>query len=221
MTAFQAEKERRYLNDSQRDQIDAESKQVLRELNAAIRNLSDAEQLRQNTETTISRQKHGRGGLGALGKWAAGGLVQGKSAEEEADDAKANGIRLHRDGILWYLKRRLEECGEVQRSMMETRLIREVEKSKSVLYKTQGSRISASLLEAESSNKSSSVNGRSANTALKGAQLDEQERKHIEQQLSPEQLQLFAQENQDMLKHYEGALDQVRYATIRLIENDI
>ena len=31
-----------------------------------------------------------------------------------------------------------------------------------------------------------------------------------EQELSQEQLQLFAQENQDMLRHYEDTLDQVR-----------
>jgi hypothetical protein len=32
-----------------------------------------------------------------------------------------------------------------------------------------------------------------------------------EQELSPEQLQMFEKENQDMLKHYESTLDQVRY----------
>ena len=36
----------------------------------------------------------------------------------------------------------------------------------------------------------------------------------IEQQLDPEQLQLFAQENQDMLKQYEDQLDKVRYVTL-------
>ena len=41
--------------------------------------------------------------------------------------------------------------------------------------------------------------------------MDEEDRRQIEQQLSPEQLQLFARENQDMLKHYEDTLDQVRY----------
>ena len=32
-----------------------------------------------------------------------------------------------------------------------------------------------------------------------------------EEELSDEQMQLFAQENQDMMKHYQDTLDQVRY----------
>ena len=39
---------------------------------------------------------------------------------------------------------------------------------------------------------------------------EDESRRDIEQQLSPEQLQLFARENQDMLKQYEDTLDQVR-----------
>ena len=41
--------------------------------------------------------------------------------------------------------------------------------------------------------------------------MEEEDKRQIEQQLTPEQLQLFAKENQDMLKHYEDTLDQVRY----------
>ena len=43
------------------------------------------------------------------------------------------------------------------------------------------------------------------------AAMEEEDKRQIEQQLTPEQLQLFAKENQDMLKHYEDTLDQVRY----------
>jgi syntaxin 18 len=32
-----------------------------------------------------------------------------------------------------------------------------------------------------------------------------------EQELTQEQIQMFEKENQDMLKHYESTLDQVRY----------
>lgn len=44
----------------------------------------------------------------------------------------------------------------------------------------------------------------------KSSQLPEDASSAVEQQLDPEQLQLFAQENQDMLKYYEDTLDQVR-----------
>jgi hypothetical protein len=54
------------------------------------------------------------------------------------------------------------------------------------------------------------MNGSSGGKAWEGQDLEKVEEK-AEQRLDPEQLQLFAQENQDMLKHYEESLDQVRY----------
>ena len=58
------------------------------------------------------------------------------------------------------------------------------------------------------------LNGRAGegkNVYRGGGGVDDQEsRKEIEQSLTPEQLQLFAKENQDMLKQYEDTLDQVR-----------
>jgi len=39
----------------------------------------------------------------------------------------------------------------------------------------------------------------------------EEEKKSIEEQLTTEQLQLFERENGELMKHYEDALDQVRY----------
>ena len=132
------------------------------------------------------------------------------------DAARANTIKMHRENVIWYLTRKLEECGEVQRSMMETRLYREIEKSKSVLYKTRASRRMSGLPDMDGDIPGLERGGgvRSLpgyGSANKVAQMDEAERKRIEQQLSPDQLQLFAKENQDMLKHYEDTLDQVRY----------
>ena len=109
----------------------------MRELNASIRNLADAEQLRQNTQTTITRKKYARLGLGALGSWAAGGAGQTKSFEQEQDEAKANAISMHRESVLWYLRQKLQECGSFQASMMEKRIMREMEKNRSVLEKSQ------------------------------------------------------------------------------------
>ena len=207
----QASDERQYFTDAERDQIDAESKQLLRELNSAIRNLSDAETLRQNTESTLSRRKFGHGGLGVLGRWAAGGIGLEKSKDEELEEARTNGVKAHRESVLWYLRRKLEACGEVQRAMMETRLTREVEKSKSILYKTRGPNGMTSAIESTAFPRDFESTNPSKPNSAQGTQMDDQEKQNIEQQLSPEQLQLFAQENQDMLKHYEDTLDQVRY----------
>jgi syntaxin 18 len=213
----QASEQRQYFTDAQRDQIDAESKQLLRGLNGAIHNLSDAETLRQNTESTLSRRKFGQNGLGALGRWAAGGIGPEKSKDEELEEARANGVKAHRESVLWYLRRKLEACGEVQRAMMETRLTREVEKSKSILYKTRGP--NGAIQESTTFPRGSeSINPRKYKDA-RGLQMDDQEEKNIEQLLSPEQLQLFAQENQDMLKHYEDTLDQVRYVCENLFSS--
>jgi syntaxin 18 len=80
--------------------------------------------------------------------------------------------------------------------MMEIRIQREVEKSKSVLYKAK--------------NSSASYAAQGLDTALDSEKSTAQGQDRTEPQLSDEQMQLFAQENQDMMKHYQDTLDQVR-----------
>ncbi len=99
---------------------------------------------------------------------------------------------------------------------MERRLEREVERGRSVLYKARGSvGVGDGLGEGGMSGgggeglKGLAGEGKSAYRGGGGAGEDES-RREIEQTLSPEQLQLFARENQDMLKQYEDTLDQVR-----------
>jgi hypothetical protein len=181
----------------------------LRELNYAINNLRDAEQIRQTTQTQVALRKRAKQGLGALGRWAAGGAITAKSVEEEVEEAKANTIKAHRESIIWSLQNQLEECGRFQSSMMEIRLMREVEKSKSVLYKTRTSGPSTTDHGGMTGHDSAggSIDYRGTTSHTQHTESDEV----IEQQLDPEQLQLFARENQDMLKQYEDQLDKVRY----------
>ncbi|KAK7518327.1 snare protein syntaxin-like protein 18/UFE1 [Phyllosticta citriasiana] len=211
------DKDRKHLTDAQREQIDAETKQFLRELAGAINNLADAEKVRQSADETVALRKRAQKGLGAIGRWAAGGAVTAKSAEEETEEAKRNTVKVHRDSVIWYLGRKLEECSSFQASMMEIRLEREREKSKSVLYKARGAMIPP--VEAGDSSRSA---GRAAATAPgPGGQVatwDESNQQQTEPQLSEEQLQLFAEENQDMLKHYEDTLDKVRSTERSLVE---
>jgi hypothetical protein len=163
------------------------------------------EQTRQEAESAFANRKRAKRGLGALGRWAAGGAITAKSPEEELAEAKANTLKAHRESIIWYLQRALEECGRAQSSMMEIRLTREVEKSKSVLYKARGTMPALDGYSGSNGNYSASAEYRGKST-----QLPEEDRFPIEQQLDPEQLQLFAQENQDLLKYHEDQLDQVR-----------
>ncbi|KAF2746345.1 hypothetical protein M011DRAFT_404725 [Sporormia fimetaria CBS 119925] len=201
----------KHLTDKQRDEIDANAKQLLRELNHAVKGLSDTEQIRQEAERTIAYKKRARQGLGVIGRWAAGGALTAKSPEEELEEARANTIKVHRESIIWYLQRQLEECGRFQTSMMEIRLAREVEKSKSILYKARGT------MPAMGGSSDANFDAAKEYRSTVARQQDE-EAKAVEQQLDPEQLQLFAQENQDMLKHYEDTLDQVRMAEKSLLE---
>ncbi|MCJ1479340.1 hypothetical protein MMC13_008025 [Lambiella insularis] len=220
-----ATKDRQYLTDSQRDQIDAESKASLRDLNAGIRQLEEAEQLRKETELTLAERKKARNGLRALGRWAAGdlGSVQ-KTPEEALQAAQQETIKVHRESVIWYLRKKLEDAARLQSGMMQTRLDREVEKSKSVLYKTRGvgggNVVLSGLMNDTDSH--TSIKNRMEDPVTGGYKpmnpaTDERE-KNIDQTLSPEQLQQFAQENSDMLRHYEDTLDKVRTAERSMIE---
>ncbi|KAM0796069.1 hypothetical protein BDR22DRAFT_893593 [Usnea florida] len=210
-----------YLSPSARDAIDASSKTVLRDLNASIRQLASAEEVRQDTEVRVSSKKYAKG---VLGRWAAGASGGDKSPEQILEEARREMFAMHRSSVLWYLGRKLEGVGEVQRGMMERRLERDLEKGRSVLYKVSGSVEAGQGLrgDASSGGVGEGLNRRTrdGNSAFGGggAAGEDESRKEIEQQLSPEQLQLFAQENQDMLKQYEDTLDQVRTAERSMLE---
>ncbi|KAL1598891.1 hypothetical protein SLS60_008034 [Paraconiothyrium brasiliense] len=207
------DKDAKHLTDTERNEIDSSAKDLLRELSHAITKLSQTEQIRQEAETHIAYKKRAKRGLGALGRWAAGGAITAKSPEEELEEAKSNTVKAHRESIIWYLQRTLEECGRFQRSMMEIRITREVEKSKSMLYKARGTMPALDDYSGSNANYSATTDYRGKST-----QLTDEGSASVEQQLDPEQLQLFAQENQDMLKYYEDTLDQVRTAEKSLLE---
>lgn len=166
--------------------------------------MADAEQLCQKTEATLIQKKYGRLGLGALGSWAAGGIGQTKSHDQEVEEARANAIKTHREGVVWYLSQKIQQCSLFQAVMMEKRLRREMEKNKSALAKSR-----APIPELGGFD-----NAPVPPTKHNPSTAAHLETKHgnPEEDLSPEQIQMFEKENQDMLKHYESTLDQVRYA---------
>lgn len=194
-----------YLTDKQRDQIDADATNVLRDLNATVTTLEAAELARQ--ARAEAKHKRARGGLGALGRWAAGGILTEENAEETAAQAQANGVKAHTKGVVFYLQLRLAECSRLKNSMHRIRTDREIEKSKSILYKTRGS----GPVPVWDDDMASGVNKGSQNGRIAGLPAQEFEKFASSQDdMNEEQMQLFAKENQDMLKHYENKLDQVR-----------
>ncbi|ATZ56017.1 hypothetical protein BCIN_12g05560 [Botrytis cinerea B05.10] len=204
-------KQRRHLTDRQREEIDAETKKLLRELNFNIRSMDEAEGIRYTTETLIIQNKYAKA-LGRFGNWAAGGGEQSKSLEQQLEEARLNAIKMHRDNVIWYLRQKLSECGKLQASMMEIRIMREVEKNKSNLAKSR-----AMMPDLGSLGDSSSAKFTSSGDIHLEAQAQAQPQTSGPQ-LSSEQLQMLAEENHDMVKHYQSTLDQVKTAEKSLIE---
>lgn len=194
------------MSDTERAQVDAEAKKVLQELHKAVKQISDVEKLRQDTADTVALKKRAQGGFAGLSRWAAGGAVTAKSPEEEVKEAKAKTLSAHREGVVWYLQKKLEEAGQIQAGMMEIRLQREEEKSKSVLFKSRGQDIPYEKLDPKlfpDGGRGSNASGNAAPDEWEG-------------ELSQEQLQLFQEENQEMMKHYHDQLSQVKYGGLTL-----
>lgn len=211
------------LTNREREEIDANSKKLLRDLNAKMIQLKDAEQVRRDTETQVLKRKFGRG-LSVLGSWASGGVssgFSGKSVEYRRAEEAANTINTHRESVLWMLNKRLKECLDTQEHMMEVRLNREIEKQRSVLARAGvnegmgGPGVVPGLSTREPS--SSSSKRRSSRAAGQNEssfaipQDEEQSAGNAQAGLSPEQIQTFEKENHDMLQHYESVLGQVRF----------
>lgn len=209
----------RPLTSKERDAIDAESKQLLRQLNGTITQLKQAEDVRNQTAESVALRKRAKGGLGALGRWAAGGAVTAKSPDEELEDAQRKAIAAHGESVLIYLQQKLEEAGRLQSEMMEVRLGREVEKSKSVLY-SQSMAGGIPYAQDEATRAPTSPKRKRQSAALTNGFADDSSARDAagEPQLTQEQQQLFAEENSEMLKHYNSQLDQLNAAERSILE---
>lgn len=194
---------------------------MLRDLSTSITNLAAAEGLRQETADTLLRKKYGASD-GFLWRWASGGAGrkpdedgdEGKPAEQRRDEGMARMTKAVREAVLWFLRRGLEGAVEVQRGMVERRIERVREKEKSVLYKSAAAAAAAPAnisVSAEKKPPQQSAAGQIETTVTDTATLSESEVAAIEAQLSPQQLQLFAEENDSMLRHYEDTLHKVQY----------
>lgn len=171
---------------------------MIRELNASIRSLDEAEQLRRETESAIIRKKYTKG-LGALGSWASGGIASSKSAEHAAAEGQALQLGGYRDGVLWFLRQRLELVCRTQQDMMETRLRRELEKSRSMLPVGDLAEFTPT---AHRSHQQPSGDAFPSGTDEYSVPATEG--------LTQEQVQMFEEGNQSMMEHYESTLDKVR-----------
>lgn len=149
---------------------------------------------------------------------------------QERDEERMKTTGAWRESVVWYLGRKLEGAGEVQRGMVEKRVERELEKSRSVLHMRRGSLAAANMSDAAGGGENSisptkwtgeeggpMMNGGIPNSwranVLLPAELAE-----ISESLTPEQLQLFEEENNELLTHYNDTLSQVRTAQSSLLD---
>lgn len=196
------------LTDREREEVDANAKQMIRELNASIRAVDDAEQLRRETAAAVVRKTYGSA-LGALGSWASGGSsgLTGKTAEHAAAEARAQQTEMHRDSVLWFLRQRLEQCCRTQQDMMETRLTRELEKSRGFLAAP-----ASDFADFAQATKPTVGGASSSSTDAAAAYGSGNEG------LTEDQVQMFEEGNQDMMKHFESTLAKVQYVATRTCE---
>lgn len=211
----------RPLTDKERDEYDALSKKSLRILNDNITELKKILDASGELDESIALKERAKGGLGGLARWAAGGAITSKSPEEEREEAARKTIAAVRESIILFLQSRLQEASSVQSEMMEVRLGREVEKSKSMLYK---SRIGGGIpyahdddpnsipSKSKQSRRSTNLSNGTLDAATQPSPSDDAT------QLSQDQLQLFAEENNALLQHYNTQLDQVRGAEKSILE---
>lgn len=200
-----------HLTDRDREEIDANAKSTLRDLNASIRALADAEQLRRETASALLKKKYAsRFGV----SWASGGglTTAAKSPAQVAEEDAAGQTAAHREAVLWFLRQRLGEVGRTQAGMMETRLTREMEKNRSVLAKARGGMVGLNDFPSMGVDTGESFTAarRQSNRGLPVDEADRQGSKP-EHDLTEDQRQMFEKGNQDMLKHYESTLDKVRF----------
>ncbi|KOS42289.1 hypothetical protein ACN38_g6823 [Penicillium nordicum] len=228
------------LTDPERDAVDTSTALLLRDLATSIANLSSAESLRQETSSTLLHKKYGHSAAGALlWRWAGGGGAldsagaenEGKSAEQMRAEESARSVATVRESVLWFLRRGLESAVGVQRRMVEKRIERVREKEKSVLYKVAAGKPAGgngtgprkgSVSVSDRTGAGAGVAGAGSFDATfqtpDAAVLSQADTARIEAQLSPEQLQLFAEENDSMLRHYEDTLGKVQNAEKSLLE---
>jgi hypothetical protein len=153
-----------------------------------------------------------------LREWAAGGGITAKSPEEIEEEAQLETTRVWREAVVWFLQRRLESASEVQRNMVQIRLDRERERNKSILYRAKGP-TTTGLVNGSNNFRSEASSLSNSKDMGKAVDLEsEQQQDGAWKDLSPERLQLFEKEQQDMLKHYNDELNKIKTAESSLLE---
>lgn len=116
-----------------------------------------------------------------------------------------------RESVLFYLNKKLGSVVNEQRDMVEKRIERVRERERSVLYKSNTSSGSVGV-NGGGIGGWGRVDGEWRGDNTTGVvKMDEKEIKEIEKQLTPEQLQLFEEENDSLVRYFEDVVGKVQY----------
>ncbi|GLB19072.1 hypothetical protein AtubIFM61612_008975 [Aspergillus tubingensis] len=211
------------LDDTARDTITTTTSSLLSNLSTSITTLSAAENLRQET---VSRSIAQRFGKGFLAKWAGGATLtssnddgnEGKDKEQIVEEEKEKVLKGVRESVLFYLNKKLGSVVNEQRDMVEKRIERVRERERSVLYKSNTSSGSVGGGGGGWGRVDGEWRGDTGNTGGGVVKMDEKEVKEIEKQLTPEQLQLFEEENDSLVRYFEDVVGKVQNAEKSLLE---
>ncbi|RMD42910.1 hypothetical protein DV735_g2228, partial [Chaetothyriales sp. CBS 134920] len=207
-----------HLDDDQREEIDRQTSSVLSDINGNITNLASAVSLQYDTAQKVVEQKYGKPS-GLLWKWAAGDgdtPDAGKSEQQLEEEGRAKTTRGFRDGVLWYLNKKLEQAVGLQQEMVQARLGRERQRQMSVLYDKSNRHVrlpsDRTLIGSSDGTRDLRAHDTWPGASAAGSELE------AEEALSPEQMQLFEEENRGLLEHVNDQLARVTQAEKSMVE---
>lgn len=202
------------MSDKEREDIDRQCNTILRDIGGSITALNQACSLRHETAQRTLQQKYGKS-TNFLMRWAAGGEENsdaGKSGEQIDEEKREWTIDQFRKGVLEHLNHWYTISFKNVEEMLRIRTEREEEKLKSTLSDARNRNLK--LPSAYDDLADSNINTRAHDTY--NPALDQTFDTGPE--LTQEQLQLFEEENDSLMKHYSDTLTQVTQAEKSLME---
>ncbi|KAG2187067.1 hypothetical protein INT44_003295 [Umbelopsis vinacea] len=216
-----------HLTDKERDEIDFQAKMIIRRCMDRVKDLEDAEKMRQHAVKSQSAKQ--------LSRFFSNILATTETARSE------DLLAVHRSGVIWLLNKRLMEVSQLQKNQQETRLMRAVEKSENQLHMSSLPPTRFLANQTQKPTKSTipmdQYSGNSGGVESKFQQLfndraaepnssvqtsidpwEADTGNAFEEQLSQDQMQMLERENDAMLSEMENTLNQVRDAEKALLE---
>ncbi|CAG8693991.1 6471_t:CDS:2, partial [Funneliformis mosseae] len=184
------------LTDKERDEIDLQAKMIIQQCLDRIKKLEESEKKRQNSVMNNTWNK-----------------ILSTAFSAEGHDM----LPAIRSSITWYLNKRLTEVSMIQKNQQETRIMKEIEKRESTLYKSASIRPSTPLPFPTMINEEKEIPGKH-DDELNGGTMVTDDDDDIERHLTTEQKMMLEMENETMMKELATSLEQVNQAEKALLE---